>query len=511
MKSSSTLPTVSVAICSLDRPVSLERLLRTVWAQTFRPLEIIIIDSSGLPKERLDGWQTQARELGIAWEVRRVLIARLTRMRNLAAQLAKGQIVQFLDEDMTLGSDYLECVVRVFAATKAENIGGVEGAWRDPRLADPRERWLQRGLKAAGWWTIRQRRRMWPRQTLPPHCVERPCFSYAAAYRREVFNDFSYDETLEGVGLGEEQQFSLRVARRWRLVRSWEAIATKHHDPAGRPDWYVIGRQTVRHNLFTYRTSVPRGFGDRLVSAWTITLATACFAGYALSKRTQPGWDSFRGMCREYANQGLQLLVPESLREMLRRPLPQGPPDVRKIVFLLKDFQETDLLEPVLTLARGLAERGHQPQLWALYGGKPPTEKVLQAGFPICLGQQRDWLDPGCAVRMARACQRQQVDTICVVGEPGETLRWSVLSRLHHRHQVVWWSPLPPVRLDWLAEWLLRRVLPFVSAVLGPPKDAFAEMCQNLDLPVEKAKVLPDNGSRQIEAFLSLYPRPGIR
>ena len=90
-----TPPTVSIVICTLDRPESLNETLLSLTKQTFQDFEIILITEKG----------------------------DLSKCRDKGLRCAVGSIVSFIDDDVHLPTTWLEGVTKSFG----EGVVGVTG------------------------------------------------------------------------------------------------------------------------------------------------------------------------------------------------------------------------------------------------------------------------------------------------------------------------------------------------------------------------------------------------
>jgi len=95
--------TISVAICTRDRPTSLARCIQAVLSQNVKPTEIIIVDDGELPESTQLEFARASRQSGVAWRYIRKTQPGLTRSRNLALSLSCCEVVQFLDDDAEPG------------------------------------------------------------------------------------------------------------------------------------------------------------------------------------------------------------------------------------------------------------------------------------------------------------------------------------------------------------------------------------------------------------------------
>ena len=123
MTAARTHPAVSVIVVTRDRPRLLLDALRSVDAQTLRPLEVRVVDDgggssldvlAGVPLLELTAFATSYGQAGLA--------------RNAAAEGARGEVLAFLDDDDLWAPAHLAGLAEAFVDP------AVGMAWRDSRI-----------------------------------------------------------------------------------------------------------------------------------------------------------------------------------------------------------------------------------------------------------------------------------------------------------------------------------------------------------------------------------------
>lgn len=105
-----TQPLVSVVLPTANRPRQLRRALRSVMAQRYERFEVLVVDDGGHEDSR-----AVVDELGdprIRWSS--IPRAGVSAARNAALDLARGEIVAYLDDDNLMDPEWLYAVVWAF-------------------------------------------------------------------------------------------------------------------------------------------------------------------------------------------------------------------------------------------------------------------------------------------------------------------------------------------------------------------------------------------------------------
>jgi glycosyltransferase involved in cell wall biosynthesis len=117
-------PLVSILIRTVDRPAWLREALASVAHQTYRPIEVVVIeDGDERSRELVDSFRDR---LDIRYQCTGSRVGR-ARAGNLALAAARGQWLNFLDDDDLFFADHVEVLVE--AATRAGAAGAYALAW----------------------------------------------------------------------------------------------------------------------------------------------------------------------------------------------------------------------------------------------------------------------------------------------------------------------------------------------------------------------------------------------
>jgi GT2 family glycosyltransferase len=112
--------TVSVAVCTRDRPEQLTRCLQSLLCSSERPLEIVVIDNA----PRSDATrQVVARFPQVRYY--REPCPGLSRARNTAMAITTGDVIAFADDDVTVDTDWVAKLSRSFEDPKVMLVTGL--------------------------------------------------------------------------------------------------------------------------------------------------------------------------------------------------------------------------------------------------------------------------------------------------------------------------------------------------------------------------------------------------
>jgi glycosyltransferase involved in cell wall biosynthesis len=257
-------------------------LLDGLETQQYRRFETLIVDGNGRNSPARDVVNKFLGRSLAQPSVRLIESPRgLTRQRNVGLREASGDLICFLDDDVSIKPDFLVRVVRLLEQPEAVDVGGLTGydplnysapvtfRWRlkkllgtipslEPGDADHLGRAVTvsflkpwSGCREIGW--------------LPGFCM---------VYRREAIGSLEFDEKLPTYG-GEDRDFSMRVGENWRLWICGDLLVRHHGEPQGRDSHlqrifqtgFGTGRRFAKnaHTLRDQLTMVRTFVGDFLV------------------------------------------------------------------------------------------------------------------------------------------------------------------------------------------------------------------------------------------------------
>lgn len=110
-------PSVTVVVCTRDRPRELERCLSALADQRYADFDVLVVDNGGG-----DGVTESCRARGVS-SIREPQPG-LTRARNLGARAARGDIVAYIDDDALAEPEWLAALVREFEDPRVAAVAG---------------------------------------------------------------------------------------------------------------------------------------------------------------------------------------------------------------------------------------------------------------------------------------------------------------------------------------------------------------------------------------------------
>jgi glycosyltransferase involved in cell wall biosynthesis len=124
---------VSVVIPSFNAEAWIAETLRSVQAQTYRPLEIIVVDDGSSDRSAAIA-EDMLRDGAIAYKIVKQANSGAASARNVGWQLAQGEWIQFLDADDLLEPEKIE--VQVSAAPTKLDADVIYSDWQKLALVD---------------------------------------------------------------------------------------------------------------------------------------------------------------------------------------------------------------------------------------------------------------------------------------------------------------------------------------------------------------------------------------
>lgn len=262
---------ISLIIPTKDRPEELTRLLRTLFRQTRKPDELLIIDDGSLDFS----WLRNLIGDRMIMTYRKKDKPGLTRSRNLGIEIASGDIICFLDDDVEIADNYFESVEKAFLHDTEKKVGGVASyvvfekktALRYmknffERLALLRGRPGSVLSTTANTYVEKKPKAVVSVDWLP---------GCAMSFRKEVFAKHTFDTYFTEYGLGEDLEFTMRIKKAgWRLLVTPFTHVYHHHAPASRIAERRLGYMMVHNHRYIFEKHIPQTAWNKFKFGWSV-------------------------------------------------------------------------------------------------------------------------------------------------------------------------------------------------------------------------------------------------
>ena len=209
----------------------------------------------------------------------------LTRQRNLGIDDANGDVVVFLDDDVSIEPDLFGRLAQVYRDPSVVGATGHVIEPQDPRMLSPGSRF--RRLLPGGGEDGTFTRYGYPRYLSDPdqdRDVEfmRGCFMSA---RLDAAREVRFDEHMGGYALAEDEDFSFRLSRLGR-IRYVSDIVVEHRKLGfGAADERGFGRLVVVNRAYLFR----KNFEQTALARAQFALLVAMFVGHRILNREWRG------------------------------------------------------------------------------------------------------------------------------------------------------------------------------------------------------------------------------
>ncbi len=284
---------LSVVIPTRSRPLDLGRAVESIICQTKLPCELIVIDQSpdNFSKEKVEALMARSPHIALTYVLDQSING-LVEAKHVAAFIAKGDIVCFLEDDVVLESTFLEQIVRGFeiCPSMLGCCGVITNPPPQPKYYDFVFHMFHRGIyrdKRVG---------TYGKHEGDGHAlIESQCISGGlSAWRKEVFDYVSFD-LRNGFHMYEDIDFSTRVAAKFgnRLFLNPNARLAHYCSPINRLVLGARQRRKMNECVTFYRKR--RGWAWAGISmAW---LVAGCVLEAALQSIKARSIDPLAGCC----------------------------------------------------------------------------------------------------------------------------------------------------------------------------------------------------------------------
>ena len=271
---------VSVVVCTYQRPDSTVRMLDSLAVQERNPDAVLVVDASTDTRTAaaVQTWQQHdpARQTLRYWHVGDAHRG-LTRQRNFALDHVTTDFVAFFDDDVVLAPNCLGELERVFR--EDGSVVGV-GCFAGPETTRPRALWrLRRYLGMissldAGKYHRSGMSTPWDFDTGQQSVVEGDWIpGWGMMWKTAAAARARFHEGFAGYSQGEDLDFSLRLGRQGRLLMARRAGLRHLPSPSGRPNAFQRGYMEIYNRYHIHRRGLPDRTSRDVIwfaYAWTV-------------------------------------------------------------------------------------------------------------------------------------------------------------------------------------------------------------------------------------------------
>lgn len=259
---------VSIIIATKNRPDDLQMTVKSILHQKRLPDELIIVDQSDrdISKHLI---HDIVNSYGVTLRLKYLHNPRVSgaaTARNRGFMESSGDIVIFLDDDVTLEADFVSSIVETYNRhPEIDGLGGVD-IGTESRISFARtvlSMLFHRGpFKDERDWLNRN----WRKLRDPTYTTV--LSSCLMSFRRYVLCEFLFDENFVGYSLGEDFDLTYRCSKKYTLAITPRAKAWHRLSVVNRYSSKKIVEAKVCSRAYFYQKRVEKTIWNRLCYYW---------------------------------------------------------------------------------------------------------------------------------------------------------------------------------------------------------------------------------------------------
>jgi glycosyltransferase involved in cell wall biosynthesis len=265
----------SIVVCTYGRARSLEHLLGSLSAQTYRDFEVLVVDGN---QDSSPVQAIVAMSSSDVLDVRQISAPKgLTRQRNIGIAQSRGEVLCFLDDDVTMEPDFLSRVYGMLKSPGMHDVGGLTGYdvlnYPSPVTLRWKLRWVLGAIPSLQPGDADHLGRAVPVSFMTPYsgCRSVKWLSgFCIIYRRAAIGALRFDEKLPTYG-GEDRDFSAAIGKQWRLLLCGD-LHLRHHCTKE-------GRDSDVDRVFETGFGTGRRFAKYARTPWDYVIVARSFLG----------------------------------------------------------------------------------------------------------------------------------------------------------------------------------------------------------------------------------------
>lgn len=260
-----THTTITVVIPTKNREQDLISACESVINQTRVPDEIVIVDQSDTEdcKVAIQNLFTNhpRPKMHYVWNNK---IGGTAAAKNRAAQLASGDLLVFMDDDVVLDRECLASILQVHEQNELDGIGGIAiPNLRRGAIYDLASALFHLGPFCDERLFVQQGRRKL--KELYPTRILSTCL---ASFKKCIFDDYQFDETLVGHSLGEDVDFCHRVSQKFRFAIAPTVRGIHNLSKENRLGLRNLYRAKCQFYSFFFRKNIVKTLPNVLAYLW---------------------------------------------------------------------------------------------------------------------------------------------------------------------------------------------------------------------------------------------------
>ena len=251
---------ISVVIPTKNRFHDIIKCIESILVQTSLPDEIVIVDASDTRDLKSEIEHQFFEKIKITYIHSK---PGTNLQRNIGIGRSCGDIVFFLDDDVILDKEFVKEIVNVFENDKEKTIGGVCGDPINIKNQKAISKILDDIFFLSESGNAKFRLSGFPTYLYGTNKIANVEFlpSGMTAFRREVLNDFTWDENLAGPSgycYMDDIDFSFRVSRKYKNVYTPHAKAIHKSSPVARDKIYDTKKLLIKNHYYLFKKNFPQ-------------------------------------------------------------------------------------------------------------------------------------------------------------------------------------------------------------------------------------------------------------
>ncbi|MBI2472847.1 MAG: glycosyltransferase family 2 protein [Planctomycetes bacterium] len=282
--SNKTTYPVSLLISTKNRLRDLKECIDSILIQTVKPDEIILVDASDthesmeMVKESLadkDIKLTYYRQPVVSGKIRK------TAAWNKALRLALGDIIVFLDDDVVLDKQYIYHILKTYQENPG-SIAGVMGRTKSPKDEKTNQKKVsflysfnrllykyfllphEEGdgrMQPSGFPAYPSSKSgIFPVEIMP---------TCNMSIKKDIFLEFAFDEWFYNYSYQEDDDFTYRVSRKYKLLYTPFAELIHKASPIGRDNKETVEIMKIVNHYYFFKKNMSKSVKNRLAFVWS--------------------------------------------------------------------------------------------------------------------------------------------------------------------------------------------------------------------------------------------------